>query len=104
MRHNLKQQPADHFEEETLLLLLGGELNVRAAKTIGTHLERCPQCRSTMRELQKGINAFVEYSQAVLSPSAGTPPQGWRQFPAMLDRVSRAAARKPKQGGAAGQG
>ena len=63
----------EHSGEALLLLLLDGELNPRETEAISIHLQRCGHCQATMQQLQKGIEAFLEYSQATLLPIVSAP-------------------------------
>jgi len=79
---------ADHADEDTLLLMLGGELNAREAKWLGKHLGQCGECAARLQRLQRGVDVFLEYRRAAILPSVGAPPRGWSKFRALLDRAA----------------
>jgi len=71
-----------------VLLLLDGELPCPEAEEVGTHLQNCGECQVKMARLKKGIDTYVVYGLAALAAAVGTPPNGWKDFPTLLDRIA----------------
>jgi hypothetical protein len=90
-----------HPGEEQLLRYSDGELPSRISSQVGSHLEACWQCRTSLEELEQTVGACVRYRASVLQRHLPAPPAPWtdiyRSFaeidaslerPSFLDRVS----------------
>jgi anti-sigma factor ChrR (cupin superfamily) len=97
-RHYSRQQ-AGHPDEAKLLLQLNGELDSGEEEAIRIHLQRCGQCQARIQTLKKGMNAYGAYREAAFLPAVGMPPKGWREFPALLDRIAASDYRWKRNAG-----
>src|SRR5262245_13204314 len=76
----------EHPPPELLMLSVDGELPPEEAARIESHLEACWACRARTAKIEATITDFIEYSQTILAPRLGPPPNAWRNFETRLDR------------------
>lgn len=86
----------DHLSDEFLIRLLDGELSPRETSNGEAHLLSCWSCRSRRQAIDEGINALVEYQNAVAAPYLPPPLAGRATFLLRLHEVA-AETRQPLQ-------
>jgi len=79
-----------HPEDHELLLYADGELPVRAAGRVRSHLEACWNCRSGLEELETTIGDCVRYRKDVLQPFLPSPPAPWLDIYQGFQRIDAA--------------
>src|SRR5262245_49067706 len=79
-----------HSSDDELLLYLDGELTVKEAGWVRTHLEGCWSCRMRAEKIQEAISSFVEFRDHVRTPELPPPPGGWRKFELSLGSLAGA--------------
>ncbi|MGA2601388.1 MAG: hypothetical protein ABSH09_30860 [Bryobacteraceae bacterium] len=79
-----------HPEDHELLLYADGELPVRAAGRVRSHLEACWNCRSGLEELETTIGDCVRYRKDVLQPFLPSPPAPWMDIYQGFQRIDAA--------------
>lgn len=83
-----------HPEDEDLLMLLDGELEVKESQKVRSHLDSCWSCRTRCERLQAGISAFIDYNEAVLTPMVKSSPENWGNFGGRLKQAAQDAVQK----------
>ena len=96
-----------HPTDAQLLRYADGELPVREADEVRSHLPACWQCRTELEELQETVGECVRYRKSVLEIHLPPPPAPWGDIrtrfaragaslvpPSLLDRLA-AALRSP---------
>ncbi|CAN5825167.1 hypothetical protein BH24ACI1_BH24ACI1_13220 [soil metagenome] len=83
-----------HPEDEVLLMSLDGELEAKEINIVRSHLDSCWSCRSRTERLQAGISAFMDYHDAVLTPSIKSSPDSWNNFGNRLQKAVGESERK----------
>jgi anti-sigma factor RsiW len=78
----------EHPAEEKLVLLLASELAAEDERALKLHLARCAACREKIAEFEAGFRAFSNYLRNTCVPLAGQPPNSWKAFPELLERVN----------------
>src|SRR5436309_14851910 len=84
-----------HPDADALVRYADGELPVRQARKVRSHLESCWQCRTALEELQGVIGECVRYRQNVLQPLMPEPPAAWRDIYHGFDEIDAALERRP---------
>lgn len=78
-----------HLSEETLLMLVDGELETRDAAVAKEHLETCWSCRANLESIEETISAFVDFKRNLQTPTHQPPPSGWVDFRSLLSEAGR---------------
>jgi len=87
-----------HLTDELLLKHLDGELSVRAASSVRTHLDACWKCRARKQELEQSITDFIQVYQQELDPRL-PPVAGPRALlKATLAQEADAEGNRPRHG------
>jgi hypothetical protein len=82
-----------HPAEDDLLLYVDGELAVKAAVGLRTHLEACWSCRVRTEKIEETISSFIDYRNHVLKPLVVPPPYDWRRFDGKLGGLAEEVGR-----------
>jgi anti-sigma factor RsiW len=83
-----------HPEEVALVRYLDGELPVRQARKMASHLESCSQCRTEFEALQSTVADCARYRQDVLA-AMPAPPAEWGDLYRDFSRIDESLAHEP---------
>src|SRR5215471_9346724 len=78
-----------HPDDETLLLLLEGELDSRESNRVTAHVRECWRCRARSERQRRSICAFVEFRDREILPNLPPPRADNQAFAARLVRLER---------------
>ena len=83
-----------HVPEDALLPFVDGELPVKEATKVRSHLEACWSCRQRIEKVQKTISAFVDHYNQAYIVNLHPAPGEWRTFDSKLKSVVAEAGRE----------
>lgn len=79
----------EHLSEETLLMLVDGELSAKEASNAREHLETCWTCRNELENIEETISTFVEFRKKIQIPRSPLPPNNWSNFNQKIKEIKR---------------
>lgn len=84
-----------HLDDGVLLRYADGELPAGEARRVRAHLASCWRCSTELAEIQKTIQSYVRYQEAVRQDHLPEPPAPWFDIYRKFEQIDEASAAAP---------